>query len=215
MNDLQETPACYLDTLKAAFTRHYEERSDVWTEDPAMRVVPALIEGQLKLAGRESSKSIQVLDLGCGQGLDSAWFANVYGRVTGVDLYPHAYWPTLREQYQNLSLVEADVLAYRSSERYELIVDNGCFHHQHPELYIAYLQHVKGFMAPGGTLVLNTFKNPGYTSRVDLNGRLHRYFSDQELYGLLALAGLDVFQETDIYRVRHGDYYRLSFVQRV
>ncbi len=67
-------------------------------------------------------------------------------------------------------------------------------------------------MAAGGaSYVLSTFKNAEITERVDENGRLHKYFSDAELHRELKASGFEVFDELDLWRNRHRDYYRLTF----
>ena len=199
-------PEGYLDVLRAAFGKHYAERSDVWTPDAEMRAFPAFIHGRLKLPA-----SARVLDLGCGAGRDVAYFARLYASVDGIDLHPHADWPAITGDHPNARFTCVDVLDHVAPHPYELIFDNGCFHHQHPDHYRRYLAAIAARLAPGGHYVLSTFKNPAIEQRIDDNGRLHRYFSDAELHRELRAVGFEPTLELDVWRERCHDYYRLTF----
>ncbi len=206
--DVERDPARYLGVLRHAFEKHYGERSDVWTEDREMRAFPSIIQGRLKLPA-----TARALDLGCGAGRDVEYFAALYASADGVDLVPHADWADIRARRPNARFFCADVLGHTWEAPYDLVFDNGCFHHQHPEHYRAYLDRVVEMGGGRGYYVLSTFKNPSLEARVDDNGRLHRYFSDADLHRELAAAGLQVFDELDAFRVRHGDFYRLTFAR--
>jgi cyclopropane fatty-acyl-phospholipid synthase-like methyltransferase len=207
--DLGDDPARYLGVIRDAFARHYGECSDVWTADRTMREFPALVHERLGLPWVS-----RVLDVGCGAGLDVAYFAKVCAAVVGIDLHPHPDWDAIRERAGNVRFEPVDLLGYDPGERYDLVFDNGCFHHQHPAHYGAYLARVTRLLAPDGRYVLSTFKNPDLPRRVDAYGRLHRYFADAELHAVLQGAGLHVADELDVGKGRrdqHGELYRLTF----
>ena len=150
-----------------------------------------------------------MLDVGCGAGRDVAYFADVFDTVVGIDIYPHADWEAVTRRAANVRFVSEGLLEHDGT--YDLVVDNGCFHHQHPDVVRAYLDRVARMAAGGGFYVLSTFKNAGLASRVDANGRLHRYFLDGELQHELEGSGFAVFDEMDVWRNRHRDFYRLTF----
>lgn len=205
---IERDPARYLGVLRRAFDRHYGERSDVWTQDPAMRAFPPQIHAQVGL-----SSSARVLDVGCGAGPDVEYFAGVCARVEGIDLHPHAAWAGIAAAHPNVRFRCVDLLGLAEDERFDLVFDNGCFHHQHPDHYPAYLARVGALLAPGGHYVLSTFKNPAVTARVDDHGRLHRYFSDEELADVLAEAGLAVVHTQVVRQVARDEHYRLTYSQ--
>jgi cyclopropane fatty-acyl-phospholipid synthase-like methyltransferase len=206
---LGTSAADYLEILRVAFEKHYGEGSDVWTHDQEMRAFPAIIQGRLKLPG-----STRALDIGCGSGRDVAYFSNLYDRVVGVDLYPHHDWGAIGEQHPNAAFAAVDLLRHRWDERYDLVLDNGCFHHQHPDHYRDYLGRVARMIRGDGSYVLSTFKNPDLSHRIDAYGRLHRYFTDSELHRHLRSSGLEPFDELDVWRERCADFYRLTYCRR-
>ncbi len=201
---MEADPGRYVGILRDAFRKHYVESSDVWTDDLAMRVLPPIVQGRLKLP-----RETRVLDVGCGAGRDVAYFAEVFDTVVGLDIHPHPGWEDVRRAAPNVRFVCEGLLEHDGA--YDLVVDNGCFHHQHPDHARPYLERVARLAAGGGFYVLSTFKNDALASRVDANGRLHRYFSDAELHGALEAPGFTVFDELDVWRNRHRDYYRLTF----
>lgn len=200
----------YLGVLHDAYRRHYTERTDVWTDDLAMRCVPPLVQGRLKLA-----PSARVLDIGCGSGRDVAYFSHIVAAVVGIDILPHPDWDEIVEEHgPRVRFSVGDFLSYRSTERYDLVLDNGCFHHQHEADHTAYLEKAGEILSPGGWFVISTFKNPALDEFIDGNGRIHKYFGNGELHDKLAAAGFEVTAEIEIYRVVKQDAYRLSFCRR-
>ena len=194
-------------TLRRAFEEHYEEESDVWSDDLAMRAFPSVVQGFLKLPFKT-----RVLDVGCGNGEDLEYFAKVFSNAVGVDLVEHQNWNALTEGYQNISFHESPFLSLENLGEFDLILDNGCFHHQHPDDYMSYLEKIKISLDRLGWLVISTFKSNVQTELIDSKGRLHRYFSDSELEDLLRCAGFSMHESIDLFRVGPGDYYRLSFL---
>lgn len=200
----------YLDTLRAAYAHQYAEGSDEWTADPAMRCFPALVQGRLKLPPHT-----KVLDIGCGAGHDVEYLAQVFDSVTGIDLLGHPNWNIIEQANgSRATLLPTDLLSYVGSHSFDLVLDNGCFHHQHVTSSGTYLQRVGELMSAGGHFVISTFKNPTKETFIDRHGRIHSYFRDEELRALLAKAQFTVMAETDVYRAGKGDYYRLSFCRR-
>jgi EEF1A lysine methyltransferase 2 len=198
----------YQAMLRSAFAKQYSEGSDEWTNDDEMRCVPSIVQGALKLGANTA-----LLDLGCGAGHDAEYFAGIFASVTAVDIYAHEAWEGVSGRHANVKFVCGDVLDKGLSGKFDLIVDNGCFHHQHPERHQEYLALVSSLLADGGTFVLTTFKNDSIEQRIDANGRIHRYFRDSELKSELARSGLLEFDRLDVFRRRKGDYYRISFAR--
>lgn len=198
----------YSRTLTNAFHTHYSDCSDEWTLDTAMRSFPLLIQGEMKLTGRE-----RVCDLGCGAGIDCEFYSRISKQVVGVDLYRHGNWDIVMRRRHNVTFHCCNVFDSIAEAPFALVVDNGCFHHQHPTRYLEYLRHVKSLMQEGACFALSTFKNESKTEFTDQYGRIHKYFGDLELRELFHDSKLRIFSELDCYRPRHGDYYRFSFVR--
>lgn len=204
---LTEDSKQYLDTLYKAFAKHYHENTDVWSNDSEMRSTPAIIQGQLKLPD-----TIHALDIGCGAGLDTEYFSQIYATATGIDLHKHNNWDFITKANKNIEFYAMDFLSFKPKRKYHLILDNGCFHHQHPDSYQLYLNRIANLLAQRSYLILSTFKNNELSELIDSNGRLHKYFTDKELRQHFTNAGYQLVQEFDIYRKRHNDYYRLSIL---
>jgi SAM-dependent methyltransferase len=205
--------------MRRAFDQHYAEGSDVWTADAHMRGFPADIEARVGL-----SKAARVLDIGCGAGLDVAWFAARCALAVGLDLHAHEGWPDVRKARPNTRFVASDLLGFdaqglelpgeaESVAHFDVVFDNGCFHHQHPEHERPWLRKVVSLLATGGCYVLSTFKNPAVRAQVDALGRLHRYYTDAELRGVLAAGGLRVEDEIEVWQPRRREFYRLTFAR--
>lgn len=200
----------YFDVLKNAFAKHYLEHTDEWTRDPAMRVFPALVQGHLKLP-----QTARVLDIGCGCGADVEYLAQVFSHAAGIDIHRHDDWVAIEGRRPNAKFHAAAFLDYAVDIPFDLVLDNGCLHHQHPDEYDHYLKHIAGLLSSNGYFALSTFKNDERDVFIDGNGRLHRYFDEGELHALLSAAGFHVFHEHDLYRITKGDYYRLSYARRI
>ena len=198
----------YQQVLEKAFSKHYYEGSDVWSNDVEMRCFPALIQGVLKLDSDST-----VLDIGCGAGADIEYFAGIFKMAMGIDIYYHNNWNHIHLAYPNARFFNHSFDSFETDIQFDIILDNGCFHHQHPDQRIPYLQKISSLLNQQGCYALSTFKNETKSEFLDGNGLLHKYFKNEELHNIIADAGLIVFYEFDIYRKRHNDYYRLSFIK--
>jgi SAM-dependent methyltransferase len=197
----------YPDVLRRAYAKRYAERTDEWTDDPAMRCVPALVQGELKL-----SRHARALDVGCGAGRDVAYLSTFLDRVMGLDTHRHAAWERIASgRGPGVAFVCGDLGALRGAARFDLILDNGCFHHQHPGHRATHLGRIMTLLQPGGHFVLSTFKRAEPGEHVDADGRIHTFFGDEELAGVLRAADFEIVRQLDIHRLRTLDYYRLSF----
>jgi len=192
--------------MTLAFNQHYTEGSDVWTHDGNMRVLPDIVAREVGLP-RDGS----VLDIGCGAGDDVRRYAKSCRSVVGIDLFAHDAWDGVRDA--NVAFHQVDFLSFSPSTRFERIVDNGCFHHQHPEDYEAYLTKIRSMLTDDGVFVLSTYKNDNKVEWVDRKGRLHRVFDDRELRELLEQNALRVCGQQDLH-CRGADYYRVTFIRR-
>jgi cyclopropane fatty-acyl-phospholipid synthase-like methyltransferase len=205
----------YQNILIKAFTKQYLEQSDEWTYESEMRVVPSLIQRELTL-----KKDISVLDIGCGAGHDIEYFSKHYTSVVGVDLYPHPRYLQVLKNNKNVAFKFAEFMGLKFSQKFGLILDNGCFHHQHPSEYKNYLGKIHSLMGKESVFVLSTFNEEDRPplklihQLIDHNGRIHRYFNDRELKNLLEGQSFEVFKHINISRSQRHKSYRLYFCRQ-
>lgn len=92
------------------------------SEKPARFLVDAL--SKRKAPGK-------ALDLGCGAGVFSVYLAKQGFEVTGLDFIPKALeMADERAQAENVTVnwVLADLLDWKTTDRFDLILDSGCLH---------------------------------------------------------------------------------------
>lgn len=196
----------YLSILTRAFEKHYRENSDVWTEDPVLRGSLAIIQSRIRL-----KKMARMLDIGCGTGQAVEHMATLFGSIVGIDICRHTDWDLALKRHSNITFLCTNFLSYTSANDYDLILDSGCFHHQHPEHYTTYLNRVAELMHEESIYVLTTYKGPHAGMRVDPNGRIFAYFSDVGLHSLLRTGGLVVRDEVTVSRGGEKGRYRVTF----
>lgn len=194
----------YNKTIELAFAKHYAERSDIWTSDLSLRLFPSIIQGFLKL-----NAQAKVLDIGCGKGDDCLYFSTFVASVTGIDLIKIDEWDKISKHSGNVSFYKSSIYDFDTFNKFDLIIDNGCMHHQLETQLISYLSAVINLLGPDGAFALSTFKNNEKQDYYDINGRYHKYFLDESLETILLNAGFVSLHKQDIYRNRTNDYYRL------
>jgi 2-polyprenyl-3-methyl-5-hydroxy-6-metoxy-1,4-benzoquinol methylase len=100
----------------------------------------------------------RVLDIGCGAGRNSRWFAEQGATVEGIDLAApllESVRPTMPESVILTALnVLRDPLP---TGQFDLVYDSGCFHHIAPHRRITYLERVLPAVRPGGRFGIVAF----------------------------------------------------------
>jgi SAM-dependent methyltransferase len=103
----------------------------------------------------------RALDLGCGTGTNAIRLAQDGWKVTGIDFARRAIQIARRKARrlgQEVDFRVGDVTQPPGgSEPFDLILDIGCFHSLPEEAKRAYTSHLKGLLAPKGTLLLYGF----------------------------------------------------------
>lgn len=200
----------YQNILKSAFSCHYQESSDKWTEDAELRSIPSLIQGYLKLV----NNNLEVLDLGCGAGKDVEYFAKLGNSVLGLDICHHDNWETIKSFFNRVDFICNDFMQVKLEPKFNLILDSGCFHHQHPNHYVKYLNKIYSLLSIDGDFVISTFKSNDNHTNIDNKGRLHKHFDDIELNHILTSCDFEIVNQIDIYRIKKKEYYRLTFSRK-
>jgi SAM-dependent methyltransferase len=85
----------------------------------------------------------RVLDIGCGAGRNSRWFAEQGATVVGIDLAAGLLEQVRATMPESVTLTALDVLRDPlPAGPFDLVYDSGCFHHLAPHRRITYLQRV-------------------------------------------------------------------------
>ena len=114
----------------------------------------------LQRAVAERERPGRALDIGCGAGLHVPWLARQGWAVTGLDFSEPAIAMarrTLASAGVSVELVHGDVLAWSTTERFDLIVDSGCMHAFGGDDRQRYRDRVLGWLADGDDYVLAQF----------------------------------------------------------
>jgi ubiquinone/menaquinone biosynthesis C-methylase UbiE len=102
--------------------------------------------------GYESAAGLDVLDVGCGQGIDVVRYARAGARVKGIDLTPRHV--ELAESHVAALGLEADVLVADAEalpfedRSFDRVSSNGVLHHT-PDI-LAALREIRRVLRPGG-----------------------------------------------------------------
>lgn len=136
------------DETTAHWNARYGERDRIWSGAPNAALVASVAELP---AGR-------ALDLGCGEGADSAWLAERGWQVTGVDVSTTAAERARalmveRSLQDRVEIIVADLSRWLPEDDYDLI--SACFLHSTVELpRTEILRRVAEAVRPGGHLLV-------------------------------------------------------------
>lgn len=97
-------------------------------------------------------KSFRICDFGCGRGWLAAQLASL-GDVTGVDLSPGGV-AIAAEKWPHIKFECADILEYRSPEKFDLLVSSEVI--EHIEDKPKFVEAVVANLRPGGFVVITT-----------------------------------------------------------
>jgi len=180
-----------------------------WTADPcgpeitAPRGTGAAIEQLLvgrrayapwlaEMLDYESSAGLDVLDVGCGQGIDLVEFARAGARVTGVDLTPR-HVELADRHVRSLGLTatvvqgDAERLPFADAS-FDLVSSNGVLHHT-PDMPAA-LHEILRVLRPGGSVRIVVYNKRSFQywlMQVAVRGILQRGLLEEgSMRGVLA-----------------------------
>ena len=108
---------------KFAYRRADDESQVHWHfETP-----PALLQEAVMFPGTKRT----ALDIGCGTGVNAVFMAQHGFKVTAIDIVPEALSFAGKRANRfgaNIEFVCADILKFETDNKYDLILDSGCFH---------------------------------------------------------------------------------------
>ena len=121
--------------------------NDIYSKgNPAWGKTPATVLGNFLVYFNGQS----VLDLGCGEGRNSLFLANMGYKVTGIDISETAINTAKKRKstakFLCMSLVEDEW----PDEKYDIILDFGLFHFIPYEYRVAYVKNVENHLNKGG-----------------------------------------------------------------
>lgn len=180
----------YRRVVADSFGTWYGQGRDVWTGDTTSDEITAFVHTHAPAAG--IGRRLRVLDVGCGRGRHSADLAaRLDADVTGLDLLDVFDAPPPARG--RVRFRQGDFLDHGDDTGHlDVIVDNGCLHHQRRADWPAWAAHGARLLRPGGLLVVSVFLSPdGRTTSLPLDdGRLNWWLTEQAVTGLYTGAGL-------------------------
>ena len=139
----------------------------------------------LKEINNVVTNNIEVLDIGCGTGLISNTFANLYpkSKFTGVDFsnsMDYARTMSKENNIKNIKWIKEDFLKVKLGKKYDVVICCGVLHHI-PQ-YQEALDKLKSLIKPGGTLLIAVYNPMGkilkHIKKINYNSST--LFEDQE-----------------------------------
>ncbi len=137
-----------------------------------------------------SVKKLKLLDIGCGEGRDSVFFARNGYDVTAFDLAISGVEKTQRLAEKlgvKVNVFQADLNEYRLTEKFDILFSNGVLHYVKPEVRKEMFDNYKAFTEDNGIHMLSVFVDkpfiappPEYeeTAQRWISGELLGYYHD-------------------------------------
>ncbi|MFD7921576.1 SAM-dependent methyltransferase [Streptomyces sp. NPDC059740] len=205
-------PNVYPSALAEDFATRYAEGRDSWTGEPAMQHAVQDLIGVL--ADRPGQ---HVLDVGTGHGRDALVLLRAGHRVTGIDLLRSPQWDEVSAAGEDRArFLTTDLLNLPEDTVYDAVLDNGCMHHQHPDLYGAYIERLWRVLRPGGTLLVSVFgaREAQGATYLSNDRRLCREFTEAELGDVFGQHGFTLSSCRSVPRDLPGRHYLLATFSR-
>lgn len=97
----------------------------------------------------ELLKPRKILEIGCGDGLNSSWLEQNGYDVTSIDISESAI-AIAKQKYPNIKqAIAVDIFLYETDQKYDFIFDRGCFHGKEIDK-IKFVEQVHNLLEPNG-----------------------------------------------------------------
>ena len=97
----------------------------------------------------------KVLNVGCGNGVETMEMAKVASHVTAVDFYTAEPMRRIADSTDNISFVEADAASFSCDDQYDCVVAIGVLHVTDDPA--ASFHNLQKCLAPGGTMIIYVY----------------------------------------------------------
>jgi len=138
-------------------------------------------------------KTVRLLDIGCGEGRNSVFFARNGYIVTAFDLSDKGVEKTKRiaeETGVKIDVFKADIINYRLSEKFDILFSTGSLHYIPAELREEIFQNYKEHTSDNGLNVFSVFVKKPFISKAPdgettsqkwISGELMTYYHDWKI----------------------------------
>lgn len=130
--------------MASVWAKAYDAGEDRWSHTAASRSTSAVVIASLDPVSR-------VLDVGTGRGIDAVRYAAEGHTVTRIGLVALPEWVGIERRWPSVRFEQGALADHVTYEPYDVIVDAGCFHHQHPADLDRHLAHIRRLLRPVGT----------------------------------------------------------------
>ena len=132
-------------------------------------------------------RPVHLLDICCGEGRDSVFFARNGYRVTAFDVAGAGVEKTkhLADKHGvHIDVFRADINDFRLETDVDIIYSSGAFHYIRPELREEIVMNYKDYTSPNGLNVFNTFIDKPFIALPPENEQISFYWKSGELFTL-------------------------------
>jgi SAM-dependent methyltransferase len=205
-----QPPDATLDQQRVYYNRFWTDRAIAPDSQEVLRLAK-ILEGCSMVMDHLSppDRMPRICDLGCGRGWLSAELAR-FGAVTGVDLSTEGV-RLAAERWPHVSFVAADVLAWRVSEPFDLVVSSEVIEHIPDKA--RFVATVDAIVRPGGYAIITTptqRAKRAYFARGFEPQMIEEWLSPGELWRLLSPRFVVLRHETFLFDFANSGIYRLA-----
>ena len=124
------------------------------------------------------TQPLKLLDIGCGEGKDSVFFARCGYDVTAFDISEAGLEKTKRladKARVHVNTFRANILDYRLSENFDILYSSGVLHYIKPELCSEIMANYKSHVNENGLIAMNVFVKKPFIGSPPENEAHHSY----------------------------------------
>jgi len=133
------------------------------------------------------TKPLSLLDIGCGEGKDSVFFARCGYKVSAFDISDAGIQKTKRlaeEANVYVDVFKANIWDFRLEQKYDILFSSGCLHYIKPELREEIFDNYKEFTVDGGINALHCFVDKPFINDVPGKPSHSQHWKTGELFTL-------------------------------